>query len=371
MKGTPRSLRQRRGGMFKARAVAAVAVLAVGLSACGSGGSGGDVTEVPTAAAGQDPLAPRPLEEKATVTVGLSSKLEVYLPILLAQEFGEFEKENLEVKVEYLPPTDSSLLLTQGELDVVYSGFTAGVLNLVSRNDDVKFAYPGGTASGDQQGIYLNTKSFPDADNLKGEDFRGKKFMTSSGTASSTSYFLWKRVTELPGGAGIKPTDLKFEAAKLPEIPLILKNGAAAGGQIVSPNHTTLVGDKCCKVFEGAYPTTPQTGYLVGRSLSGKKDVAAALFRAMARVEKTHLQGNYHENEKILTAMAKVLEQDAGVLAKGDPVVFNPALATNAEVFPELQKFFREFGDVSYEEDLPTDQIYDTAYIESLGAKAT
>ncbi|WP_214102627.1 ABC transporter substrate-binding protein [Acrocarpospora catenulata] len=356
---------------FRTRAMAATLVAAAALlSACGgdSSAGGGDVTVVPTAAAGQDPLAPQALKERTTIKVGLSSKLEVYLPILLGQEFGEFEKENLEVQVEYMPPTDSPLLLTQGKLDIIYSGFTAGVLNLISGNKSVRFAYPGGTVSSDTQGIYL-TNAFPEISALTAADFKGKKIMTSSGSASSTSYFLWKKATELTGGDSLQPTDINWEASQLPEIPLILKRGAADGGQVISPYHNQLLSESCCKIFPGAYPKSPQTGYLVGPALAGKKDVALAFFRTLARTERTYLQGNYHDDAKVLEAMAKTMEQKSDVLAKGDPTVFGPALETNANVFPDLQKFFRAFGDISYPEDLPIEQIYDLDYVNTLTGK--
>lgn len=351
-------------------AVAGLAVAAAVLSACGGASSpgGGEVTQVPTAGAGQNPLDPQPLKERTTIKVGLSSKLEVYAPILTGQEFGEFEKENLDIQVEYMPPTDSPLLLTQGKLDIIYSGFTAGVLNLIAGNESVRFAYPGGTVSSDTQGIYL-AKTFPEIAALTAADFKGKKIMTSSGSASSTAYFLWKKVTELPGGDGLKPTDIVWEASQLPEIPLILKRGAADGGQVISPYHNQLLNEPCCKVFPGAYPKSPQTGYLVGPALAGRKDVALAFFRAMARTERTYFQGDYHGDDKVLAAMAKTMEQKAEVLAKGDPTVFVPGLDTNAEAFPELQKFFRAFGDISYAEDLPVERIYDMDYVNTLTGK--
>lgn len=162
------------------------------------------------------------------------------------------------------------------------------MLNLISRNEDICFAYPGGTISSEEHGVYLVASSFPDVDELTAANMWGKKFITSSGTASSTSYVIWKRVTELPGGEDIKPTDITFEAGKLPEMPLVLKGGAADGSQVISPYHNKLVGDDCCVVFPRAYPTTaPQAGYLVGSNMSERKDVVAAFFRATSPTPRT------------------------------------------------------------------------------------
>jgi len=351
-------------------ALVAAALAGSTLAACGGskndGGSG--VGIVPNAAAGADPLQPNPLKTKGTITVALSSKLEVYLPILLAQEFGEFDKENLEVKVEYMPPTDSPLLLTQGKVDVIYSAFTAGILNLISANESLRFAYPGGTISSPDQGMYINTKTIGDLDSLTAADFKGKKIITSSGSASSSAYSFWKKASQLEGGADLKPTDITFEPAQLPEVPLILKNGAADGGQVISPYQSQLLGDPNLKVLPGAYMDKPQTGYIVGPSVQKKKDVALAFFRAMARTEKTYLQGAYHSDPKVLAAMVKTMDQPEGALLKSSETVFDTrATKTNAEVIADLQPFYRQFGDLKYPDDMPVDRVYTTEYLDALG----
>lgn len=350
------------GGVF--------AVLALVLAGCGGSSSGesGDATEVPEVPAGADPLEPQPLEERATITVGLSSKLEVYLPILLGQEFGEFDKESLDIKIEYLPPSDSALLLTQGDLDIVYSSFTAGMLNLISRNEGLRFAYPGPVNQSPDQGVYATKATFSGPGEHDASDFKGAKFMASSGSAGSSAFFIYKYAQGLPGGDDLKPTDITFESVQLPEVPLVLKSGAADGGQVISPYHTELTGEDCCFVLDGAYPDRPQTGYVVGPSMSERKDAAMAFFRVLARTEKTYLQDNYHDDPEVLSAMAKTMEQSEEALVKGRPLRFDPALETNTEILSELQPFYRAFGDISYPEDMPAEAIYDTSYLKRLGA---
>src|SRR5262245_34710401 len=58
------------------------------------------------AAGAVDALAPKPLPERKKITVGMSGKIENYLPIFLADDYGEFEKENIDVEFTFAPPTD-------------------------------------------------------------------------------------------------------------------------------------------------------------------------------------------------------------------------------------------------------------------------
>jgi ABC-type glycerol-3-phosphate transport system substrate-binding protein len=97
---------------------AALVALALLAAACGGSDGGtasdGGTTPAPdtttggTAARPSDPLAPQPLPEPTPVRVVLSTKIEPYLAPLLAQELGEFEKENLGSPSRSPRPTTAS-----------------------------------------------------------------------------------------------------------------------------------------------------------------------------------------------------------------------------------------------------------------------
>src|SRR5919199_516329 len=100
--------------------------------------------------------APRPLATRATLTLsrGLLSGLS-YSSVLLAQEMGEFTKENLEVRFVSENAVNSLLLMQQGRIDGSIVGLNAGVFNAIAAGADLRFVLPFGTAGpGDQSGLW-------------------------------------------------------------------------------------------------------------------------------------------------------------------------------------------------------------------------
>ncbi|MDQ4131284.1 MAG: hypothetical protein M3133_09925, partial [Actinomycetota bacterium] len=109
------------------------------------------------AAEGPGTPAPRPLAQRATLT--LSQSRVPVLPFanaLLAHELGEFAKENLEVRFVSESFVDSLVLIRQGRIDGAVLGFGAGVFNAVSAGADLRFVLPVGTPApvGDANGFY-------------------------------------------------------------------------------------------------------------------------------------------------------------------------------------------------------------------------
>jgi hypothetical protein len=103
--------------------------------------AGGDQARSPATAApaptpvreevtGPGTPAPRPLAQPATLTLSKSRvPIGAYADVLLAQDLGEFAKENLTVKFVSETFVDSLVLVQQGRLDGAVLGFGAGVFN--------------------------------------------------------------------------------------------------------------------------------------------------------------------------------------------------------------------------------------------------
>ncbi|GAA0985714.1 hypothetical protein GCM10009555_061650 [Acrocarpospora macrocephala] len=338
------------------------------VTACGTGGGGGTTAgqAAPTiSAATGDPLAPAPLPQKEKVVVGITSKAESYAQMLLAEELGEFDKENLDVEIQSVPPNESLLLTAQGKIDVTSSSFTAGTLNLIGQGSPLRWVFPGSySPEGSQQGFWVNRKV---VDPSSAESFKGKKILTSSGDGSPSSYELWRYITGLPGGKEITPTDLIIERFDLAAMPQALQSGAAGVAQLLTPFYVALENDDCCEYLKGAYPTQTQFGWVFSQQMQGRTDVGVAFVRALARTTTTYLQGDYHKDDKVLTALAKTLEQDKGKLAALEPPAFDATFQTAAARNLEAQMFFRARGLLQYEQDLTPDQVYDLRYLKALG----
>jgi ABC-type nitrate/sulfonate/bicarbonate transport system substrate-binding protein len=356
------------------RLASAVAVgAALSLAAAGCGGSEdkrASVTEVPQAE-GADKLAPQPLEDPAKVKIGIS-KIEAYADILLAEEKGEFDKENLSVDIEYLGQADALLLLSQGKLDVVGTATTGGLFNLIGQGADVRLAFPTQDVAPESRsiGFFFNTDVInPDGGELKATDFIGKKILTPSGDASVGAAYLYNYLKTLPEGDKLDVKDMVYEA-QLDEaaVAAAIQSGAAAGGKVNAPNNQKLLDNDCCFLLDTIDVQSSEGGaYAFGPSLRKRADVAAAFVRALARTRTEYLFGDYRKNEEINNTIAKLLEVDPKVLAAIPGVYYDPDFGLDMDVNPQLQEYYRDRGLLLYDKDLTPDQIYDLRFLEAIG----
>ena len=361
----PASPRNRRRAWTAAVGGAAIALL---LTGCGSSGdsSGGSSVKANAEAfeVSGDPLTPRPLEEKQTVVVGVGEGLEVYSQFLLAKTLGEFEKENIDVKIENVLEPDKLAMLSQGRMDVAYNAMTAGVLNLMSTAGGIKFAFPGAAYdAASEQGFWYNKDSFG-GEEPEPKDLVGKKILTPSGNASISAFYLWKWVND--NDPSIKLSDLKFEAVPPNDIAVAMSNGSADVAQVVAPGSTLLGADPCCEFIDVGYPSYPVIGWIGSdKFLNERSDVAMAFFRAMARTQKEYLQGDYHADAKTAPVLAEELAQEPADLAEQPALLFPTELPLGEETL-DAQSYWRELGLLNYEEDVAKDKAYDSRYVDVL-----
>lgn len=360
----PRRNRRRAWPVATAGGVA----IALLLAACGGSGEGREASDAQANADAfnvtGDPLAPRPLKEKQTVVVGIGEGLEVYSQFLLAKKLGEFEKENIEVKAENVLEPDKLAMLSQGRMDVAYNAMTAGVLNLMQTAGGVKFAFPGAAYdAASKQGFWYNKEAFGGKE-PEPKDLVGKKILTPSGNASISAFYLWKWVND--NDPSVKLSDLKFEAVPPNDIAVAMSNGSAAVAQVVAPGSTLLGADACCEFIDVGYPSYPVIGWIGSDAfLNERSDVAMAFFRAMARTQKQHLQGDYHADAETAPVLAEQLGQKPADLARHPALLFSTELPLGEQTL-EAQTYWRELGLLNYEENLGMDKAYDERYVDVL-----
>jgi NitT/TauT family transport system substrate-binding protein len=356
-----------------ARVAVLVAALALVSAACGGGGGATGPADPAAAAdvftATEDPLAPKPLPEKTTVTVGIGGQLEVYAQYMMAQAEGEFAKENIEVQTQDVPESDKLALLSQGRMDLGYNALTAGLLNLMSTGAQVRWAFPGAAYSPDsKQGYWFSREAFG-PDGPQPAELRGKDILTPSGNSSISAYYLWEWVRRTD--PSVQLSELTFTAMKPNEIALAMSNGAAQVAQVVSPGSAVLENDPCCVFVDTGYPSTAVIGWVGSEDfLTGKPEVAMAFFRALARTQQTYLQGDYHANPEVAPKLAEQMGIPAEQLATLPNLLFDPALDLGANNLA-AQTYWRELGLLNYDADLTEADVYDTRYVDVLRGSAS
>lgn len=345
-------------------APALVGVLALIATACGSADSGTGSAAAPEVfQVSGDPLAPKPLAEKTTVTVGVGAQLEVYAQFMMARAAGEFAKENIEVKTEDVLESDKLALLAQGRLDLGYNAMTAGLLNLMSTGAKVRWAFPGSAYGAEsKQGYWFSKQAF--GPSPQPAQLRGKDILTPSGNSSISAYYLWAWANKLD--PSIKPADLNFKVMKPNDIALAMTNGAADVAQVVSPGSAVLANDPCCQFVDTGFPRTALVGWVGSDGfLNEKPEVAMAFFRAIARTQRNYLQGDYHANPQVAPKLAEQMGISLERFRELPNLLFDPQFDLATEHL-KAQTYWRQLDLLNYPEDLTVDQVYDTRYVETL-----
>ena len=347
----------RRSGWLRAAVLAAS--LTVALTACGSSESGSSSSSVPAG------VEPHPLAKKVTLTVAVPAPLELFSQPYLAEKYGEFEKENLEVKVVNLLPADAVTQLAAGKIDACICAFNPGVFNAIEGGLNIRAV--AGTFSGLQKGVGVYVK--PSLAAGQPESLKGKKLAISSGFASAV-------VTDLvrwldPAGMTLK--DITAVNVPATDALTALENGGADAAYLLEPFSELAVQHKTGVFVPLTQPTSLSTGFFFGARLLDEDPAAGAAFlRAVIRTTRDHLQGGFHADSGTVDAMATALGMDAKAITSTPEVTFDPDLTTTTwpGQIESVQKVWATLDDViQYKTPLKVDQVLDTTILDTILGK--
>ncbi|WP_326837062.1 ABC transporter substrate-binding protein [Amycolatopsis rhabdoformis] len=281
--------------------------------------------------------APKPLGQKASLKVGIPSKLELEAPALLAQTYGEFAKENLDVTFVTDTVPNLLTLLGQDKIDLVYAGAQALVFNALRHGVPIRWVSGVASASPDS-GVYMSTKYGSKASDFNPASLKGKNIgVNPGGLAAPSEYGLYDLITK----GGLKPADVRMTPFSDISAMVQALNNGSIDGATVGPPFTAAIKQGVAFNAEGGYPDTMQiAGYFATTDLLGAhRDAGVAFFRAVERTVNTHLSGDYHQDTDVMTKMAQQLGTSVETLrvAPSVPFDFNLPAASVAS----LQKMYQ------------------------------
>lgn len=312
--------------------------------------------------------APQPLSQPTTVTVSIPWKLEFAAPVLLADSMGEFAKENITISVVAMPGYDAIPQLAQGQLDASLGGFEVAFFNAERIGLPIRavmgnyFPADAGDYSVPQTGLWCRRDSFSnpaDPDLLETQDM---KWSTATGKSSVAFFYsveeLRKRFPEFDAN--------RVETVVVPgsEAPTALTNGAVDCAILVDPVWTGFTGGDYV-LAATQVPAEPMGFVLFGKSLlNDSPAVGDAFMRAVVRTVNTYLSGDYHQNDAVMTQLAKDMNQpNADFMKKTPSLVFDWELrSATAE---RIQRMFIDLNSIStYESPIPDEDLIDRSFYE-------
>ena len=347
-----------------------VAAGALVLASCGSDDDSDDSDDsTPTVAAGDltKGVEPQPLDEKTTINVGVSFPSEAFLPVIVAQEMGEFEKENLDVKISTTPDPASSIpLLDTGRIDISATGPFAGFYNAVDTGSDMVFiAAMGEAQNSPTSGGYY--QRIPEGETTADcSDMEGKQVGLVSGWASSASLGFAKYLES----CDLTPADVivnKIDSASAAEA---LRNGAVEATYALEPATVEIVEDGVAS--QVAVNPNGLGGFAVGKLRNENPEAVQAFVRAMVRATQEYLQGDYRQNPEMMDIITDFLGVDEDTINGSKARLFDPNLdpADLGNLMVELQPFWMAVeeteGDIlAFDEPLPLDELLDRTYVDN------
>jgi NitT/TauT family transport system substrate-binding protein len=357
-----------------------VALLAV---ACGDDGDAETSASTTTAGAsdvtttsakapetGPNTPAPQPLAEREKVTLMYTAPIEPWAAYFLAQQFGEFEKENLDVALEAAAPTDAFVLLGQGRGDMLMAGIGANTLNAISTDVPIKAVAGVYLEDAPQTGYYIR-KELLGADGKPDPEKLASARITTGTSAAGFGSVGFHAMYRYLQDIGVPFKDMRIVTVpSTPDVVRALENDQTDVALLNTPSWQAMQGsDKCCVLIPETKVTPAGAQFANTSFLEDRPEVAKAVLRAVLRTQRTYLQGDYHKDQKVLDALATALSQPAETLGALPSLTFDTEFATDTvlSIVPELQAMWIEVGGIlQYDTPMPTEEIVDFTYAEEV-----
>jgi NitT/TauT family transport system substrate-binding protein len=273
------------------------------------------------------------------------------------------------VQMEIVPPADATVLLSQGQADLVMTGVNPGHLSLMKEGAPIRYvAGTLGETLPDSESVYMRKELLDAQGNPDLEKVKGSTFMVSIGggggfgASGALPTYRWLKRN------GLGPDDIvAANAPSMGDAALGLINNQFQASLVLTPAIADVVASDCCVRLDD---TIAADGVFLANTnwLTDNAEVAEALFRALMRTHRTYLQGEYRANPETAAALSEVLKQPAEAIAKLPPMKFNPNLSIEsiAPLIPLYEEMFRFAGVIEYEGNVTREMAVDTSPIDAV-----
>lgn len=348
-----------------ARAAALGLSLALLLAACGSGDDDTATDDAEPAApsegsAGVDP-APAPLDERAELTVTVPTRIEGFADLLLADHFGEFEAENLDVSIEVLPGSEAIVLLGSGESDINYGSANASFFNSLAEGLDIRWLSSTYVPNPESRaGLWVSNERLGDDGELSADEAEGMTVALGQlGFSAPTGPLLIDYLDEL----GLDSSDVTSSPLQGAEMLMALENGGVDAAYVLDPFWQELEGDDTATFVEG-FPDAALGGAFAGPVRDESPEVVDAFLRAIVRTHRAYLSGDYHQDAEVVDALAEIIGVTPEDITRNPPLVWPEDPVVGDEGVSLLQDAWIGADVLDYDEPLAFEDVVDPAPLE-------
>lgn len=323
----------------------------------------GDAADGDAATEAADPLAPQPLAEETPVRVASNILLPFMAPVIVADAFGEFEKENLVVEgVEVVPATEGYTLTARGELDVMYGAPDAALLNAVNSGLELKWVTGNFVNPPDSKfGLWARTDVFDDPENPDYDQLEGATRGSPAGPGGIATFAVAAILQDL----GVDFTTLETQQLSPGDVLVALENGSIETGWLLDPFWEQADDNPDLIHLGGAQDIQPLGGAFFGPTLlTDNPEVGQAYVRAVQRTIDTYLQGDWMQDEEVAAAVAEATDQSVDAVTDSPPLIFT--LEIGDGFTDAAQEIFLAEGVLDFEEPMPESDLVDRSYVDAV-----
>jgi NitT/TauT family transport system substrate-binding protein len=295
------------------------------------------------------------------VTVSQVTPAEYLAPLYVGIAFGEFQKENLTVDLQRVTLSEALVLMRQGKIQLEAAGLTGGLLNAINQTDGFRqVGYMYSLSPESKEGIWVRNEFFDKDGRLIESKIKGMRFNFATGGLSHSNAGMIARWLKEHGGYTVK--DVQVVAVGSSEALIGMQQGGVDGSVLVTPFWKEAEKSGIAKFFPGTGYSL--ASYIMSTDLIKKQpDVAKAILRAVMRTQRTYLQGNYHNDPRVVAAISKAISAPETTITASNALVFTKdMLYTKAaeQTMQDDQAVWLEAGGiVEYKQPIPLDRVND------------
>lgn len=297
--------------------------------------------------------APAPLAQETELLVAITTTSAEYVaPMLWAIDTGEFERENLKVELQVIPPPEALNLLAQGEVQAWLSSADAAFHNAIDQGYELRwvagnFSEPASSKSG----LWIRGD---DASEAAVEQLEGQPVATVSGIGSVITYPIDTVLTD----HGLSISDVDFKTFSAPDVISALENDAVAGAWLLTPAWQQVDGRDGFQFVGGQPPGEPLGGIAFGDDLlTDRPEVGEAFLRAYIRTINTYFDGDYKSDPSFVAEISERTGVPVDSLEATTELVFDWEIREGTSA--RMQEVWHQTGALKYEGVVPEHDVVD------------
>lgn len=320
---------------------------------------------VPSDAAPPGTVAPA-AGELTTIAVGYVP-IAIYAPVFVAKEKGYFTEEGLDVELEpFAGGSDPIALTASGQLEAATVGAGPAFWNAAATGLPVTIVAPG-----HREGVPVATPLMISRESCESgairsvADLAGKRVAVNA--PGATEYWLAQAL----GTAGLTLDDVQLQTIPFPEAVVALDSGAIDASMIAEPLATKAEQDGIAVRLATDFPVQDVLPtLLIANSDFVARDPAAAqgLVTAYLRASRD-LAGDGFRDQVNLAIIEQYTQVPAALVGQAVAPRYAVDAALDPVALGALQTFFRERGQLEYDEDLDPASLIDGQFLEAAVAE--